>query len=101
VIIVRTVARKSSNRLKYCWLKVICCICQSNELEREIQHKTGGPSSGPAKNLGVPWPTQVPFRTAIGNTRTKHNQLLAIIWDFYYDAKKLLQADDCIMITSN
>jgi len=60
-----------------------------------------GPSRGPAKNLGGPWPTQAPLRTAIGNTKTKHNQLPAIIWNFYYDAKKLLQADDCIMITSN
>jgi len=34
VNIVETVARKSSNPLKFCWMKVICCICQSNELER-------------------------------------------------------------------
>ena len=42
VNIVRTVARKSSNRLKFCWMKVICCICQSNKLEREIKQKTEG-----------------------------------------------------------
>jgi len=50
VNIVRTVARKSSNRLKFCWLKVNCCVCQSNEVEREIKHKTGGndpPSPSP------------------------------------------------------
>jgi len=29
---------------------------------------------------------------------TKHEQLPAIIWKFYYDAKKLLQADNCIII---
>jgi len=29
---------------------------------------------------------------------TKHEQLPAIIWNFYYDAKKLLQADNCIKI---
>jgi len=40
----------ANNRLKFCWLKVICCICQSNDLE--IRHKTGGPSRGPAKNMG-------------------------------------------------
>jgi len=28
--------------LKYCWPKVIYCICQPNELEREIKKKTGG-----------------------------------------------------------
>jgi len=27
----------------------------------------------------------------LGNTRTKHNKLPAIIWNFYYDAKKLFQ----------
>jgi len=57
--IVRTVARESSNRLKFCWLNLICCICQSNELEREIKHKTRG-SSRVAKNLGGPWPNQAP-----------------------------------------
>jgi len=35
-------------RLKYCWPKVIYCICQPNELEREIKKKSGGES----KNLG-------------------------------------------------
>jgi len=31
-------------RLKYCWLKVICCrpTCQPNELEWETKKKTGG-----------------------------------------------------------
>jgi len=41
-----------------------------------------------------------PLEPPLGNTRTKHNQLSAIIWNFG-DAKKLFQADDCIMITSN
>jgi len=45
------------NRLKFCWLKVICCICQSNNLEREIKQKTGGESRGLAKNLRGSWPT--------------------------------------------
>jgi len=43
-------------RLKFCWLKGICCICHSNEFEREIKHKTGGSSRGPAKNLEGAWP---------------------------------------------
>ena len=51
--IVRTVARKSSNRLKFCWLKVICCICQSNELEREIKQKTGGKRGASQKSGGT------------------------------------------------
>jgi len=41
VKIVRTFARKPKNRLNFCWLKVICCICQSNELEGEIKQKPG------------------------------------------------------------
>ena len=32
------------------------CICQPNELKREIKKKNGGAS----KNLGGPWPTQAP-----------------------------------------
>jgi len=32
---------------------------------------------------------------------TKRNQLPATIWNFYYDAKKLFQADNCIIITRN
>jgi len=41
------------NRLKYCWPKIIYCICQPNELKREIKKNTGGPNRGPSKNLGV------------------------------------------------
>jgi len=41
--------------LKFCWLKVICCICQSNELERQIKKTGVGGKQGPAKNLGGPW----------------------------------------------
>jgi len=33
-------------RLKYCWSKVFYCICQPNELEREIMKKTGGAKQG-------------------------------------------------------
>jgi len=52
VNIVRIVAIKSSNRLKFCWQQVICCICQSNELEREIKHKTGGTKQGASQKSG-------------------------------------------------
>jgi len=52
VNIVRTVARKSSNRLKFCRLKVICCICQSNEFEREIKQNTGGEAGDQIKMWG-------------------------------------------------
>jgi len=33
-------------RLKYCWPKAISCICQPNELKREIKKKTGGQIGG-------------------------------------------------------
>jgi len=50
VNIVRTVARISSYRLNIRWLKFICCICQSNDLEREIKQKNVGRASrGSAK----------------------------------------------------
>jgi len=63
VNIVRTVATKSSNRLKFCWLKVICCICQSNELEHEIKQKKLGGKQGASQK----WPTQaVAARGEIG-----------------------------------
>jgi len=62
VNIVRTVTRKSSNGLKFNWLKVIRCIRHSNELEGEIKHKTGGSKQGAAfGGYGSPRP---PLRTA-------------------------------------
>jgi len=33
----------------------------------------------------------------LGTSRINHNQLPTIIWNLYYDAKKLLQADNCII----
>ena len=44
---------------KYCWLKVICCFCEPNELEREIKKKL----EGQAKTWGA-WPTQAPLSIA-------------------------------------
>ena len=65
MIIVRTVAKNSSNRLKFFWLKVICCLCLSNELEREIKQTTGGTSWGPAKTMAGPCPTQDPLEAPL------------------------------------
>jgi len=76
----------------------MCCICQTNEREREVQHKTGAPGRRPVKNMrGMAHPGP-PLKPPMGNTRTKHNQLPAITWNFYHDAQKLLQADDCIIM---
>jgi len=44
-------------RLKYCYPKVIFCICQPNELKREIKKKMGKPNRGQPKSGG---PTQGP-----------------------------------------
>ena len=85
--IIRTVARNSSNRLKSCWLRVICCICQSNEFEREIKHKTGGASRGPAKNLGGPAPPLVPrliSRSLLFSTST----VLTWLWLCFLSERK-------------
>jgi len=40
-------------------------------------------------------------RFKLGKIRTRHNQLPSIIWNFYYDATKLLQADNYVVIISN
>jgi len=63
--------------------------------------KVGGRAGGQPKIWGIHGPPRPPLEPPLGNTRAKHSQLPAIIWNFYYDAKKLLQADDCIMTTSN
>ena len=49
------------NRLKVCWLKVICCICQSNELNVKLSKKVGGQAGGQPKIWEGPWPTQAPL----------------------------------------
>jgi len=48
-------------RLKLSWPKVICCIRQSNEFERKIKHKTGGPSGGQLKIWGWHGPPRPPI----------------------------------------
>ena len=40
------------------------CICQPNELKREIKKKTGGANGGPSKKLGVHGPPRFPIRIA-------------------------------------
>ena len=39
--------------------------------------------------------------TTTGKTRTRYNQRPSIIWNIYYDATKLLQADKYVVIISN
>jgi len=41
-------------------------VNQSNKLEREVKHKTGEPSQGPAKRLGGHFPPRLPLRTTTG-----------------------------------
>jgi len=55
-------------RLKYCWLKVIWFICQSNELEREIKGKTGERNEGQPK-IGERMAHPGPLTTATAYTR--------------------------------
>jgi len=46
-------SRGDNINVKYCWPKVICCMGQSSELEREIKQKTGG-ASGRASQKSPP-----------------------------------------------
>jgi len=47
-------------RLKYCWLNVIHCIWEPNELERKLRKNWGWGKQGPSKNLRGACPTQPP-----------------------------------------
>jgi len=42
------------------------CICQPDELKREIKKKNGGCKRGANKKSGGAWPTQFPLRIATG-----------------------------------
>ena len=53
-----------NNRWKYCWLKVIYCICQPKELKWEIKKKTGGSNGGLTKNQGDHGPPRSPLTIA-------------------------------------
>jgi len=70
-------------------------------MNMKFSTKLGGQAGGQPKIRGAMAHPGTPLKPPLGNTRTKHHQLSGIIWNFYYDSKKLLQADDCIMITSN
>jgi len=47
-------SRGANINVKYCWPKVICCMGQSSEFEREIKQKTGGQAGGQSKMWGGP-----------------------------------------------
>jgi len=51
VNIVRNVARKSSNRLKFCWLKLSAVYVNQTNLNVKLSKKLGA-SRGAVKNLG-------------------------------------------------
>ena len=40
------------DRLKYIWPKCNYCVCQPNELKREIKKKTGGAAGSKQKHVG-------------------------------------------------
>jgi len=63
-------------RLKYCWPKVMYCICQPNKLKREIKKKTGEASRQPSKNLGRHGPPSPPLRIATVAEYSKPTQTL-------------------------
>ena len=53
-------SRGANINVKYCWPKVICCMGQSSELEREIKQKTGGASGVASQKSGGPCPPPRP-----------------------------------------
>jgi len=67
-------------------------LLTKNLFQQLFKVKTFTPSS---KNILLFFTTLL-----LDDTKTKHRPLPAIIWNFYYDATKLLQADNCIIITS-
>jgi len=48
------------DRLKYSWPNCIYCVCQPNELKREIKKKNGGAKQKAKQKSGGAWPTQAP-----------------------------------------
>jgi len=52
-------------RLKYCWPKVIYCICQPNELKREIKKNWGSQTGEQAKILGGYGPPRPPLESPL------------------------------------
>jgi len=45
-------------RLKHCWPKMIWCICQPNEIEREIKKKLGGQAKS-GRAMAHPGPLRI------------------------------------------
>jgi len=62
--------------LKYCWPKVIYCICigpMSTKWTWTLYwEKLGGPNRGPSNNLVGPWPPRPLFRIATVNSRLRN-----------------------------
>ena len=73
-------SRGANINVKYCWPKVICCMGQSSELEREIKQKTGGQAGGAAKYLGGHGPPGPPLR--IATAVDVHARIVIILLDF-------------------
>jgi len=65
------------HRLKYCWPEVIYCsyllycICQRNELKREIKKKTGGQTGDQTKIWGGMAHPSPPLESPLPKTRVK------------------------------
>jgi len=49
----------------YCGPKVFYCICQPNELEREIKKKLGGKQGAKQKSLGGHGPPRPPLESPL------------------------------------
>jgi len=77
-------------RLKHCWLKVICCLYQPNELEWDIKKKLGGgQAGGKAKIWGGHSPPRLPLSIAtehnISTSTVKHSNWLKNMMNTFYN----------------
>ena len=61
-------------------------------LQQFFEMKTFTPSTSKS-TLSFSW------HFKLGNTGSCHKHLLSIFWNFYYDATKLLQTDNCVKIS--
>ena len=76
------------------------CICQPNELKREIRKKLGGPNGGPCKNLGRAMahpasPLESPLYMCFVDLekayhRVPREKLLGVLWEYSVDGRLLL-----------
>jgi len=62
------------DRINYSWPKCIYCVCQPNELKREIKKKLGGQAEGQANIWEGHGPPRAPLRITTGPDQSHCNK---------------------------